>query len=167
VWEGTHRGDYEIGRLLGRGGMGDVYEANHAASQHGPIDRLVHDAVGRGGGRRRTKTTTWQSTQQRSRTDSCGRHADPDNSPRELRPSEVVCAWLLGLGSVPGQVFKRTATARPPGRGQTSGCVSRCPLRRRRCCPAYRSRSRSGSAAGQPGGRWTRSVRVSCRSDAR
>jgi len=29
VWEGAHRGDYDIGRLLGRGGMGDVYEATH------------------------------------------------------------------------------------------------------------------------------------------
>ena len=29
VWEGAHRGDYGVGRLLGRGGMGDVYEAIH------------------------------------------------------------------------------------------------------------------------------------------
>src|SRR5262249_42853967 len=29
VWEGARRGDYEIGRLLGRGGMGDVFEATH------------------------------------------------------------------------------------------------------------------------------------------
>jgi len=29
AWEGVHRGDYEIGPLLGRGGMGDVYEATH------------------------------------------------------------------------------------------------------------------------------------------
>jgi len=35
-WEGTQRGDYLVGRLLGRGGMGDVYEANHV-----PTGRLV------------------------------------------------------------------------------------------------------------------------------
>lgn len=32
MWEGARRGDYQVGRLLGRGGMGDVYEASHLVS---------------------------------------------------------------------------------------------------------------------------------------